>query len=235
MKLRPFVSALLLGLTLAAPHLTEAVVTVHPDSFRNKNVFGIQFSDTQQFYGRVQSVNSISIQEYKTSAFRVTEMVVDMADSPLQLRIYYTELIDFKKVAEETVKRVGGAVVPAGVVLPISPPGLDEAANKAQAVVGAEVKKSEVVKEYPVTTHARTIEFKVEDKETLLQLYDEMLQRWLNPGAFVETNRSRSTTNGGGNNNNNNNGNGNNGGNNATQEKVDAEKRTLHGTLFKVR
>ncbi len=229
MKPRPTLLALLFGL-LALPQLAPAgSVLVQPDAFRNKNVFGISFSDTQQFYGRVNNVNSISLQEYKTSAFRVTEMCVDMADSPLQLRIYYTELIDFKKAAEDTVKRVGGAVVPAGVLLPMSPPGLEQAAAKAANVANTEIKKSEVVKEYPVTTHARTIEFKVEDKETLISLYDEMLQRWLNPGAFVETSRSRSTTTGGAAPNGN--------GGNApagAQEKVDAEKRTLHGTLFKV-
>ena len=76
-------------------------------------------------------------------------------------------------------------------------------------------------------------EYKLEDKDTLLELYDEMLQRWLNPGAFVETNRTRSTTSGGGTTTPPANGGKNTGG--GTQEKVDAEKRTLHGTLFRVR
>ena len=50
----------------------------------------------------------------------------------------------------------------------------DRAAGVSEAVTG-----TEVMKEYPMATHAHTIEFRVGSRAELLELHQELKKHWL--------------------------------------------------------
>lgn len=142
-------------------------------ALKNPQLFGIQVeAGRQEFYGRADSVNSVSLQYYITSAYRVTEMVVDMHGSPLQLRIYHTAFIDPKQEAARLKNKTGvQSVGIPNVNLPgPAKKGLDGLNATSNALL---------LKEYPLTTHAKTIEFQVGSEQELLDLYQTIRDHWL--------------------------------------------------------
>jgi hypothetical protein len=104
----------------------------------------------------LRSIVSVSSHEYVVDAIaRVTEVNIDTNGSALA-RFYYIE-----------------------PNTPASPIGLGTATiEKAQQLLQEGAERSgqdvwkKVVKNYPTTTHARTIEYRVTDKDTLTKLYE---------------------------------------------------------------
>ena len=43
-----------------------------------------------------------------------------------------------------------------------------------------------VIKDYPIATHARTIEFRLSKRAELIDLHDELKKHWLKEPAFYE-------------------------------------------------
>jgi len=151
---------LLVSTALLAPLQAVQVTT---DALKNKRLFGIELpTNFQSFYGRHDRINSISLQEYIAGPYAVTEVVIDMMGSPLQLRLYHTELVTRDQVTTAVPGKVSSRAgqVPQEVQKLIDR-GRDEANDT----------KPPVIKDYPSTTHAKTVEFRVERKTELEQFY----------------------------------------------------------------
>ena len=114
-------------------------------------MFGLELGEGQTFYCRVRGVNSVSLQSYMTPAFAVVEMVIDVINSPLQVRIYSTEPIDAKELGTEISSQVAsdlpgatrGVEIAGQTFTPITSPAM----MKAQLLA----REMPVVKNYPLT------------------------------------------------------------------------------------
>lgn len=174
-------------------------VVANVDAIPNKQLFGIDFGEGREFYGRVNAINSVSLQEYITPPFVVTEMVIDMASSPLQLRIYTTEPLDPVTEAAE-VSRSAVAQVPFGsTVLDNSLSGYDKASRPVRDTLGGVAGSIPARKDYPVATHAKTIEYKLKSREDLTTLFFNVRDRWLRRSEIeqseeFETTQTETTT-----------------------------------------
>ena len=142
----------------------------------NGGIFGIEVSGTDlSFYGRADRVISVSFQEYTTGTFIVSEVVIDMANSNQQLRIYNTRTPGSADVADRT-NRASAAnsenrgLNPADATkLPI-PSQLSALESKVTNLASGPT-AGLVVKTYPTTTHAKTIEMAVSSKAELKSFY----------------------------------------------------------------
>jgi hypothetical protein len=121
----------------------------------------------------LRSIASISSHEYVVDgAARVTEVTV-ATNSSVEARFYYLE-----------------PVVPNTAV-----PGSATASDAAQqhlsdvaSQAGTEPVWMKVVKNYPTTTHAHTVEYRLTTKENLQQLYQNLAQAWTTgKGASLTT------------------------------------------------
>jgi hypothetical protein len=104
----------------------------------------------------VRAIIAVASHEYLVDGIaRVTEVNIDTAGS-LLARFYYLE-----PVTPNAPLGIGGAAIDQTQRL------LKEAAEKT----GQDVWKK-VIKNYPATTHARTVEYRVESLEQLNKIYD---------------------------------------------------------------
>jgi hypothetical protein len=143
----------------------------------NQGIFGIKIGETpQEFYGRVDRVISVSFQEYTTGAFIVSEVVVDMSGSNQLLRFYHTRPVSLDKEGQKASNSVRDAARDANITLPEpettlpNPTAFTNPLGKVDEHV-AKAASQMVVKTYPSTTHAKTVEFAVKSKEELLDFY----------------------------------------------------------------
>ena len=172
---------------LAAALLATAALAPQADAFqmtkkaiRNQGIFGIKVNNTDMaFYGRADSILSISFQEYTTGSFIVAEVVVDMKDSNQQLRIYNARPPGTADVANRANRASSANSQNRGLdpseatKLPIPGP-LAALETKVNNVVSNSTGDL-VVKTYPTTTHAKTVEMVVTTKAELQQLYSKMI------------------------------------------------------------
>jgi hypothetical protein len=172
---------------LATALLVTVALAPQADAFqmskkaiRNQGIFGIKVANTDMaFYGRADAILSISFQEYTTGSFIVAEVVIDMKDSNQQLRIYNTRPPGTADVANRANRASAANSQNRGLdpkdasKLPIpSPLALIE--SKVNNVV-SDSTGDLVVKTYPNTTHAKTVEMVVLSKAELQQLYSKMI------------------------------------------------------------
>jgi hypothetical protein len=149
-------------------------------AIRNQGIFGIKVANTDMaFYGRADAILSISFQEYTTGSFIVAEVVIDMKDSNQQLRIYNARPPGTADVANRANRASAANSQNRGLdpqdasKLPIpSPLALIE--TKVNNVITNSTGDL-VVKTYPTTTHAKTVEMVVLSKAELQQLYSKMI------------------------------------------------------------
>lgn len=162
---------LVLGALLA---ITPAeAVKVKDDALRNKRLFGIEMPEgLQSFYGRHDRINSVSLQEYQAGPYAVTEVTIDMASSPLQLRLYHTEVANIQDLQKAAPQTPGNTAKISDSVVKAANKGTDRA-NSADPPV---------IKDYPLTTHAKTLEFRVSTKEELEAFYRIFV------GAYTQNN-----------------------------------------------
>ena len=171
---------------LAAALLATAALAPQADAFqmtkkaiRNQGIFGIKVANTDMaFYGRADSILSISFQEYTTGSFIVAEVVIDMKDSNQQLRIYNTRPPGTADVANRANRASAANSENRGLdpkdasKLPIPGP-LAIIESKVNNVVSNSTGDL-VVKTYPNTTHAKTVEMVVTTKAELQMLFNKM-------------------------------------------------------------
>ncbi|MEY4446112.1 MAG: hypothetical protein RL444_1225 [Verrucomicrobiota bacterium] len=174
--MRPLALAILSVLALVPQ--AEAL-TMTKKAIRNQGIFGIKIARTDMaFYGRADAILSISFQEYTTGSFIVAEVVIDMKDSNQQLRLYSARPPGTEDVANR-VNRASEAnsqnrgLDPAQASrLPI-PGQLAAVESKVNNMISGTTGDI-VVKTYPTTTHAKTVEMIVSSKAELLLLYSKL-------------------------------------------------------------
>mgnify|MGYP000011595274 FL=1 len=168
-------SALALAAVLCLAPTAEAM-TMRKKAFPNQGFFGIEVKGTDMsFYGRADHVVSISFQEYTTGAYIVSEVVVDMQNSNQQLRLYYTrtpgsaDVADRANRASTANSQNRGLDPSAASKLPVPGPfgAIETQVNNLTQSTTAGL----VVKSYPTTTHAKTVEMTIKSKAELQRFY----------------------------------------------------------------
>lgn len=203
-----FTHIILLGVCALS---SATAVTVNTNAIRNKQIFGIEFpGETRAYFARENMLRSISKQEYITTGFRVVEVNV-MTDANALLRIYYSRpLMPGEYAAALSNAATATTGIQAGSAANV--PGVQAMADKARAITET-VTGDTVMKEYPIATHAKTIEYRVTELDELLDLYDELEKHWRKSPGYFENGQLIGDD------------------GNATSEQ---KPRTLGGTLFKV-
>ena len=171
-------AAALLATAALAPQADALQMT--KKAIRNQGIFGIKVANTDMaFYGRADAILSISFQEYTTGSFIVAEVVIDMKDSNQQFRIYNTRPVGTADVANRANRASAANSQNRGLdpneasKLPIPGPlGILE--SKVNNVVNSTAGDI-VVKTYPTTTHAKTVEMVVSTKTELKLLYSNLI------------------------------------------------------------
>lgn len=166
--------------------VASQAVTVNSRGVKNPSLYGIEFpGDARAYYGREAGVLSISKQEYVTSSFRVLEVNI-VTNGPALLRIYHSRPLQPGELTSALSDAVQASGLPgASVIGTPMPSQLEAVTGRANAVVDT-ITSSTVVKEYPIATHAHTIEYRVSSRDELLALYDELTKHWLKAPAFYE-------------------------------------------------
>ena len=179
---RTLIPALLCGLVSTLP-----AVTVRSNAINNKALFGITFpGETRSYYGKESAIHSISKQEYVTSTFRVVEINIVTAGNGL-LRIYHSRPLNIGEL-KAALSNVASAATgnTSSIQQTPLPPGMQTMADRANIVIEAATSDT-VMKEYPLATHARTIEYRVQTRRELLDLFEKLEKHWLKEPAFYES------------------------------------------------
>ncbi|MEN9653366.1 MAG: hypothetical protein RL303_1086 [Verrucomicrobiota bacterium] len=149
-------------------------------AIRNQGVFGIKVANTDiAFYGRADAILSVSFQEYTTGTFIVSEVVIDMKESPQQLRIYHARPPGTADVGNRANRASAANSQNRGLDpkeasrLPI-PGQLAAVESKLNNVISGATSDL-VVKSYPVTTHAKTVEMVASSRAELLTLHSRLI------------------------------------------------------------
>jgi len=168
-------SALALAAMLCLVPAGDAM-TMRKRAFPNQGFFGIEVKGTSMgFYGRADHVVSVSFQEYTTGAYIVSEVVIDMQGSNQQLRIYHTrppgtaDVADRANRASAANSQNRGLDPAAATKLPV--PGQLAAIEEKITNLTQSSTAGMIVKSYPSTTHAKTVEFTVSSKAELQRFY----------------------------------------------------------------
>lgn len=177
--------AALLALVLLPVFAQPANAEVTIEHMSNDRIFAIQFPGGLAFYGLVGRVSSISLQEYSSGPYVVTEMVVDLNGSTSQLRIYVTEPFDVVGAAHRATRSVrpsSGAPSPTPTTAPV-----EAVTNRARRAIDS-LTDDIVVKDYPLATHSHTIEYRIAKRDTLIQLFEIFVHLWDGSGVEVVAN-----------------------------------------------
>jgi len=162
-----------------------SAVTVRSRAIKNKALFAITFpDDTKEYYGKEATIHSISKQEYITSGFRVVEINIVTAGNGL-LRIYYSRALRLGELQAAMSDGASAAGVPSIIQRSPLPPGVQQMANRASGVAEA-MTSDTVMKEYPLATHARTIEYRIQTRDELLDLFDKLQKHWIKEPTYFE-------------------------------------------------
>lgn len=167
-------------------NLALDAVTVNSRGIKNRALFGIEFpGDARSFHAQEKAVLSISKQEYVTAAFRVLEVNI-VSDGPALLRIYHSRPLRPGELQNALGKAAQASGVPGSSIIKTPmPPQIEEAAKRGRDVADT-LTSDTVIKEYPLATHAHTIEFRVSSRNELLELHDELKKHWLKEPTYFE-------------------------------------------------
>ena len=143
------------------------------EELNNENQFSIKMPGAhREFVGRAGAVNSISIHGYYTRSYIVTEVVVDMHGSPLQLRLYHTEVINPEGEAQAAEEASGSQA------FGVPRTQITQTIQKRTTDNLQDARGSLVYKQYPTTTHAKTIEYHIPNKGELTAFYTSFRDAW---------------------------------------------------------
>ena len=188
-------------------------VSVDSRGVRNKALFGIEFDGGKRDYvAKEAAISSISLQNYITTSYNVLEINI-VTDGTALVRIYHSRTIKNSELQEALGKGTSAAIGPKSSILqrPL-PPKIQEMADRAAGIQEA-LTSTTVIKDYPIATHARTVEYRISSRVELVDLYDELRKHWLKEPAYYEDGQIVTED-------------------EATQKKM--KPRSLGGTLFKV-
>lgn len=145
----------------------------------NQAIFGIQVEGTDlSFYGQADSILSVSFQEYTTGPLIVSEVVVDLRGSNQQLRLYASRPPGTADVADRANRASAANSVNRGLdpaaATRLAIPGPLSAIESKVNNMATETTAGVVVKTYPSTTHAKTVEMVVSSKAELMKFYSKL-------------------------------------------------------------
>lgn len=199
-----------------------AAVTANLGAIPNRALFGIDFGNGLEYYGRVGAINSISMQHYLVPGFRVYEMNIDMREGNTLLRIYATYTMDPVEESRLVTDGVTSQIPFGSIIADTMQEGYKLATGDIKSTVDTAATALPVLKDYPMTTHAKTIEYKVKSLDALKELFETLRDGWLRqPEAEDATTRTTTTTQS------------TNGTETATQVE-EVEIVPLNGTLFRI-
>jgi hypothetical protein len=181
----PFSKRLFPALLLCCLASSLSAVTVRSRAIKNKALYAITFpDDTKEYYGKEAAIHSISKQEYVTSGFRVVEINIVTAGNGL-LRIYHSRALKLGELQAAMADGADAAGVPSAIQRSPVPPGVQQMADRASGIAEA-MTSDTVMKEYPLATHARTIEYRIQTRSELLDLFDELQKHWIKEPTYFE-------------------------------------------------
>lgn len=172
-------------LALFACELSAVSVTTR--GVKNPKIYGIEFpGDARAYYGTEDGIQSISKQEYVTAAFRVTEINIVTQGTAL-LRIYHSRPLRAGELQQALGDSMNAGGVPGGssIIQRPLPSQVQAMADRASGAADTATSTS-VMKEYPIATHAHTIEFRIGSVDELIELHDELKKHWLKEPAYFE-------------------------------------------------
>ncbi|WPJ97978.1 hypothetical protein SH580_09675 [Coraliomargarita algicola] len=182
LSLRNILSALLL--TILTCKLSAVSVTTR--GIKNPAIYGIEFSgDTRAYYGKEENIQSISTQEYVTANFRVIELNIVTQGTAL-VRIYYSRPLRIGELQQAMGNGLNAAGAPGSSIIQRPLPAQVQAMADRAAGISEAVTGTEVMKEYPIATHAHTIEYRIGSRDELIELHDQLKKHWLKEPAYFE-------------------------------------------------
>lgn len=127
-----------------------------------------------RFISRLDHITSVSQHEYLIDgAVKVYECTVDTSGGQTA-RFYYLE-----PITDSATVTTGSATMSR----------LKDLANQATSKVGMGSVETMVTKHYPDTTHAKTTEFRLQNKATVGQIYDHARRVWAEEKGNGEQNQ----------------------------------------------
>jgi len=143
------------------PLLSCSLLLTFPLLAQENNNGGLLFFTSKTPGGnctvRVSSMVSVSMHEYVVDgAARVYEVNIDTTGNAL-IRYYYIEPIRLQSpigLGQSAIDK------------------LEDLKNEAQSRLGLEEVARKVAKSYPTSTHAHTVEYRIDSRENLTKIYD---------------------------------------------------------------
>jgi hypothetical protein len=157
-------AAFAIGMPLASAMAQEASPT--PDQLRR----GIWRAELPggAYLVRLSAITSVSLHEYIVDgAARVAEVNIATSGSELA-RFYYIEPYPPKPPVAAGQKALST---------------IEDKAKEASARLETSDLRAKVVKSYPTTTHAHTVEYRLSDRESLNKLFNSIEDAWLSGRA----------------------------------------------------
>lgn len=176
---------LLIATLLCGCLSTLSALSVRTNDIANNALFGITFaSESKAYYGKEGAIHSISTQEYITTGFRVVEINIVTSGRAL-LRIYHSRALGAGELQAAMMDGASAAGIPSTIQRNAMPAGIQALADRANGIAEA-LTSDTVMKEYPIATHAGTIEYRVQTRRELLELFDQLQKHWLKEPTEVE-------------------------------------------------
>lgn len=163
--MRLFFFLLSLAPVLFSMELEAQTNTMAPVAPSRMSLWNCKFSDGNYYSVSLGAIDSVSQHEYLLDgALRVVEVTVATRGST-QARFYVLEKpsADAGSLPGQSLADGMGRVA-------------DEIASRAPG--GVKNITNSVVKKFPETSHAKIIEYRISDRETLKKLFDHLLKRW---------------------------------------------------------
>jgi len=136
-----------------------------PVSASRLSLWNCKFSDGNLYSVSLGAIDSVSQHEYLLDgALRVVEVTVATRGAT-QARFYVLEKPKMENGGLPGESLVDGMGRVAEEIASRAPGGVKTATNS-------------VVKKFPETSHAKIIEYRIADRETLGKLFDHLLKRW---------------------------------------------------------
>lgn len=147
------------GVTVSAPTLPQNAFRIEIEepfqSFTCRDARKITYVSLQKYV----SSQATEISRVSSPPQYVTEMTIDFDGAPGQIRIYAMEEFDPLRISRKTPQYENAKT------------RLKTATNKLTQSNAADVARYLVVKTYPHSTHAKTVEFRVPDAEEVVEFY----------------------------------------------------------------
>ncbi|MGE9293075.1 MAG: hypothetical protein ACQKBW_05635 [Puniceicoccales bacterium] len=181
---RFFLPALFVLAALPAAH---ANLVIRYGEINNPAIFGVEMPGELSFYGRADMVYSLSLQQYQTGPYLVTELVVDIGGVTSQFRVYATEPFDPESLKDKLPEQTPAAVTNQTGV----PPAVQKLRQRGNETI-APTEGGLVIKDYPTSTHAKTIEYRLGSSKDVRDLYEAMMDLYIRNGREAVVSRRES-------------------------------------------